>query len=186
MAPLITLALSSGPLGNIAWTLGPLSLVAAAGIAVFKYRLYDIDVVINKTVVFGALAAFITAVYAGIVVGIGPVIGQGSKPNLGLSILATAVVAVAFQPVRERVQRLANRLVYGRRGWSEGQSRPFRGPAGASPSRSTRPESGRQRRRAHRSVEGVGGLLLRSSPPPSAKWHPAEAGAPSYAWVGEG
>ena len=39
----------------------------------------------------------------------------GSRPNLALSILATAVVAVAFQPVRERVQRLANRLVFGKR-----------------------------------------------------------------------
>src|SRR6266571_2519585 len=88
----------------------------AIGIAVLKYRLYDIDVVINKTVVFGGLAAFITAVYVGIVVGIGAAIGQGtSKPNLGLSILATAVVAVAFQPVRERIQRFANRLVYGKR-----------------------------------------------------------------------
>jgi signal transduction histidine kinase len=88
----------------------------AIGVAVLKYRLYDIDVVINKTVVFGALAAFITAVYVAIVVGIGAAIGQGtSKGNLGLSILATAVVAVAFQPVRERVQRFANRLVYGKR-----------------------------------------------------------------------
>jgi len=59
-------------------------------IAVLRYRLYDVDVVINKTVVFGALAAFITAVYVGIVVGIGAAIGQGSKPNLALSILATA------------------------------------------------------------------------------------------------
>src|SRR5205823_13295978 len=78
--------------------------------------LYDIEIVINKTFVFGALAAFITAVYVGIVVGIGALLGQGaSKPNLGLSIVATAVVAVAFQPVRERVQRFANRLVYGKR-----------------------------------------------------------------------
>jgi signal transduction histidine kinase len=92
----------------------PLIPIGAA-IGIFKYRLYDIDVVINKTVVFGALAAFITAVYVGIVVGIGAAIGQGSKPNLGLSILATGVVAVAFQPVRERVQRFANRLVYGHR-----------------------------------------------------------------------
>src|SRR5205823_3268633 len=84
-------------------------LPVAVGVAILKYRLYDIDVVINKTVVFGALAGFITAVYVGIVVGIGAAIGQGSKPNLGLSILATAVVAVAFQPVRERVQRFANR-----------------------------------------------------------------------------
>ncbi|MDP8956372.1 MAG: GAF domain-containing sensor histidine kinase [Actinomycetota bacterium] len=83
--------------------------------AVLKYRLYDIDVVINKAVVYGALAMFITAVYVGIVVGIGTIIGQGDRPNLGLSILATAVVAMAFQPVRERVERFANRLVYGKR-----------------------------------------------------------------------
>jgi signal transduction histidine kinase len=97
-------------------TLVPLVAVAA-GFAILKYRLYDIDVVINKTVVFGALAAFITVVYVGIVVGVGALIGHGSssKPNLGLSILATAVVAVAFQPVREWIQRFANRLVYGKR-----------------------------------------------------------------------
>ncbi|HEX8099109.1 MAG TPA: GAF domain-containing sensor histidine kinase [Actinomycetota bacterium] len=87
----------------------------AIAFSVVKYRLYDIDVVINKTVVYGALAAFITLVYVGIVVGIGTVIGQGDRPNLALSILATAVVAVAFQPVRDRVQRFANHLVYGKR-----------------------------------------------------------------------
>jgi signal transduction histidine kinase len=87
----------------------------SAGVAVLKYRLYDIDVVINKTLVYGALAAFLTAVYVAIVVGIGATVGTGGEPNLGLSILATAVVAVAFQPVRERAQRLANRLVYGER-----------------------------------------------------------------------
>ena len=87
----------------------------ATAIAIFKYRLYDIDVVIRKTVVFGALAVFITAVYVGIVVGIGTAIGTRGEPSVGLSILATAVVAVAFQPVRERVQRVANRLVYGER-----------------------------------------------------------------------
>jgi len=71
--------------------------------------------VIRKTVVFGALAAFITLVYVGVVVGIGTLVGRGGEPNVGLSIAATAIVAVAFQPVRERVQRFANRLVYGKR-----------------------------------------------------------------------
>ena len=85
----------------------------AIGIAVLKYRLYDIDVVINKTVVFGALAAFITVVYVAIVLGAGRLVG--SDRNALLSIVATAVVATAFQPVRERVQRFANRLVYGKR-----------------------------------------------------------------------
>ena len=87
----------------------------ASAVAIFKYRLYDIDVVISRTLVYGTLAVFITAVYIGIAVGIGALIGGGGKPNLGLSILATAIVAVGFQPVRERVQRVANRLVYGKR-----------------------------------------------------------------------
>jgi len=87
----------------------------AIGVAILRHRLYGIDVVINKALVFGTLAAFITAVYVGIVVGIGALAGRGDRPNLGLSILATAVVAVAFAPVRERVQRFANRVVYGAR-----------------------------------------------------------------------
>ncbi|MGQ0668529.1 MAG: ATP-binding protein, partial [Actinomycetota bacterium] len=87
----------------------------AAGIAILKYRLYDIDVVISKTLVYGGLVTFITVVYVAIVVGIGTLVGTRDEPNLGLSIAATAVVAVAFQPVRERVRHLANRLVYGKR-----------------------------------------------------------------------
>src|SRR5207244_12752885 len=90
-------------------------LPVSIAIAVLRYRLYDIDVVINRTLVYGALAAFITAVYVGVVVGIGTLVGSGSRPNLALSIVATAIVAVAFQPVRESVQRFANRLVYGER-----------------------------------------------------------------------
>ena len=91
------------------------AIPASAALAILKYRLYDIDVVINRTLVYGALAAFITAVYVGIVVGVGSVVGSGGQPNLVLSIVATAIVAVAFQPVRERLQKIANRLVYGKR-----------------------------------------------------------------------
>ena len=90
-------------------------LPVAIGIAVLKYRLYDIDIIISRTLVYGSLAVFISAVYVGIAVGIGTLIGSGGKPNLALSIVATAIVAVGFQPVRERVQRVANRLVYGKR-----------------------------------------------------------------------
>ncbi len=87
----------------------------AAGIAILKYHLYGIDVVISKTIVYGSLAAFITVAYVVIVAGIGSLAGSGSRPNPGLSILATAVVAVAFQPLRERMRRVANRVVYGKR-----------------------------------------------------------------------
>ena len=98
-------------LASLSFFLIPVSI----GIAILKHRLFDIDVVINKALVYGSLAAFITAVYVAIVAGVGTALGSGEKPNLALSIVATAVVAVAFQPVRERVQRLANRLVYGKR-----------------------------------------------------------------------
>jgi signal transduction histidine kinase len=78
-------------------------------------KIHDIDAVTNKAIVFGALAAFITGVYVAIVVGFGEAIGTSAKPNLGLSILATALVALAYRPARARIQRLANRIVYGPR-----------------------------------------------------------------------
>jgi signal transduction histidine kinase len=101
----------SGPAAVFA-LLTPL-IPIAAGLAILRYHLYDIDVVISKTVVFGLLAAFITAVYVAIVVGIGGLTGDTSRSTL--SIAATVVVAVLFQPVRVRARRLANRLVYGER-----------------------------------------------------------------------
>ncbi len=102
-------------LNNAFISVGVAAVPVAIGIAVFRYRLYDIDIVINKTLVYGSLAVFITGVYVAIVVGIGSFAQQLASPNLLLSLVATAVVAVAFHPVRERVQRLANLLVFGRR-----------------------------------------------------------------------
>jgi signal transduction histidine kinase len=98
---------------NVLFAVMLLSLPAATTVAIFKYRLYDIDVVINKTVVYAALAAFVTVVYVGIVVGIGSLVG--SRGNALLTILATAIIALAFQPARVRARHLANRLVYGNR-----------------------------------------------------------------------
>ena len=96
-------------LNNLAF----LCLFAAIAIAVLKYRLYDIDLVISKAVLYGSLAVFITAVYAALVVGIGTLVGNRRSPLL--TALAAAVVAVAFQPARQWAGRLANRVVYGRR-----------------------------------------------------------------------
>jgi signal transduction histidine kinase len=93
--------------------LGLAGVPVAIGISILKYRLYDIDVVINKAVVYGTLAAFITIVYVAIVVGIGALVESGG--NAVLSAVAAAVIAVAFQPARRRAQRLANRVVYGDR-----------------------------------------------------------------------
>jgi signal transduction histidine kinase len=98
---------------GIAFNVAALCANAAIAIAVLKYRLYDIDLVISKALQYGALAVFITAVYAVLVAGVGA--GVGDQHSVWLSALAAAVVAVAFQPVRQLAARLASRAVYGRR-----------------------------------------------------------------------
>jgi signal transduction histidine kinase len=90
-----------------------LFLFSAIAIAILKYRLYEIDVVIGRAVVYGLLAVFITVVYAGVVVGVGTLVGDRGSPLL--SAAAAAVIAIAFQPMRERSRRLAGRVVYGKR-----------------------------------------------------------------------
>jgi len=97
--------------GQVLFDLALVFLYLAIGIAILKYRLYEIDVLINRAVVYGGLAAFITAVYVLLVAVIGAFVGASE----GLALVATAIVAVAFQPVRARAQGIANRLVYGKR-----------------------------------------------------------------------
>jgi signal transduction histidine kinase len=80
----------------------------AAGIAILRYHLYDIDLVLSKTLVFGLLAAFITVVYVAVVAALGSITGAGS-------LLATVIVAVLFQPASVWARRVANRLVFGER-----------------------------------------------------------------------
>ena len=106
---IVTGSVVAGVLQNLA----ALCLYAAIGIAVLKYRLYEIDIVISKAVLYGSLAVFITAVYAGLVAGVGTLAGNRHSPLL--SALAATVVAIAFQPARQWAGRLANRVVYGRR-----------------------------------------------------------------------
>jgi signal transduction histidine kinase len=87
-------------------------LPVAVGVAILKYRLYDIDLVINKSLVYAILAGFITVVFLTLVVGVGTIVGDRST---FLAAVAAAVVALVFQPVRRWAQHLANRLVYGER-----------------------------------------------------------------------
>lgn len=82
----------------------------ACGVAILKYRLYDLDLVIRKTVVVGSMALFITLIYA-LVVGLGSQLFDSSV----LSFVAAALLALGFQPARDRARKLADRLVYGER-----------------------------------------------------------------------
>jgi signal transduction histidine kinase len=108
-----TLGIYNDTVDTILAAVSFLSIPVSAGIGILKYRLFDVDVVISKTVLFAVLIALITALYVGIVVGIGALVG--SRGNLLLSILATALIALLFHPLRERARRFANRLVYGKR-----------------------------------------------------------------------
>lgn len=103
--------LIEAPVVSVLVSISLVFLYLAIGIAMLKHNLYDIDLIINKTITYGAIAAFITAIYVIVVVVIGAFIGVTE----GVSLLATAVVAVAFQPIRRRAQQFANRLVYGER-----------------------------------------------------------------------
>jgi signal transduction histidine kinase len=98
-----------------AFFFGVLLVPTSVAIAVLRYRLHDIDVVISRALVFAVLAAFVTAVYVAVVVGVGSLLSSGGRPSAALSIAATAITAVAFQPVRDRARRLAVRAVYGHR-----------------------------------------------------------------------
>src|SRR5215216_5377593 len=82
-------------------------------IAIVRYHLYDIDVVINRTLVYGALSACVVGIYVLAVVALGIVFQ--ARGNLAVSLLATGFVAVLFQPLRMRLQRGVNRLMYGER-----------------------------------------------------------------------
>jgi hypothetical protein len=90
-----------------------IAVPGSCAIAILKHGLYELDVVISKTVVYALLAAFFTGAYLAIVVGIGTAIG--SSRNSFLTVLAAATIAVAFNPVRDRAKRFANRIVYGER-----------------------------------------------------------------------
>lgn len=102
-------ALLSGSLVALA---GPL-LPIAVGIAILRHRLYDIDLIINRTLVYGALTACVAGLYVLVVGYLGTLFR--TSDNLLISLVATGVVAALFQPLRERLQRGVNRLLYGDR-----------------------------------------------------------------------
>ena len=102
-----------GDLGPFVSTLVIANIGVSIGIAITRYGLYNIDLVVSRSFTYGALAAFIAGVYVAVVVGLGTVAGGDS--SFALSIAATVLVAFLFQPVRRRVERWANRLVYGKR-----------------------------------------------------------------------
>lgn len=89
------------------------AIPASVGVAVLRHNLYDIDLVISRTLVYATLTVAVIGLYV-VTVGYLSAVIQ-TRGNVGVSLIATGIVAVAFSPLRERLQRAANRLVYGDR-----------------------------------------------------------------------
>jgi signal transduction histidine kinase len=102
-------------LAAVVFPIAVVSVPIAASVAILKEDLYDFDPMVAKSIGFGLLVTAITALYLGLVVGIGALASTAANANVAVSVLAAAVVALAAQPARARLQRLADRVVYGPR-----------------------------------------------------------------------
>jgi signal transduction histidine kinase len=110
-------------LGAFAWDVSPffqifpaaslLALPAGITIAVLKYRLYDLDVVVNRAAVYLVLTLAVVGAYVLAVGLVGSYVSR--RGDFVVSLVVTGLVAICFQPLRERVQRVVNRLMYGER-----------------------------------------------------------------------
>jgi hypothetical protein len=96
-------------LGNLPWVM-VIALPVSVGIAVLRYRLYDIDRLINRTLVYGSLTAILGLGYAGAVLVLGQVFGgvRGNPPSWAVAGATLAMVAL-FRPVQRRIQALVDR-----------------------------------------------------------------------------
>jgi signal transduction histidine kinase len=97
----------------VLWFLAVVAFPAAAGIAIVRHRLFDVDLLINRTLVYGALTTCVVALYAFFVGALSLLFQSSGSPVI--SLVATGLLAVLFQPLRERLQRGVDRLLYGAR-----------------------------------------------------------------------
>jgi signal transduction histidine kinase len=113
-ASLLFAAVASGPFNDasfVAAMIGLIGIPLSIGIAMLRYRLYDIDLVVNRTIVYAALSGTVVALYILIVGAAGALFQR--RVSLGPALVATGLVAVAFQPLRSRLQLIVDRLMYG-------------------------------------------------------------------------
>ncbi|HEY7342390.1 MAG TPA: hypothetical protein VH591_16060 [Ktedonobacterales bacterium] len=125
LAVIITLSVifipDGSPFSNVTFALGIVMLPIGAGIGVLRYRLFDIDVIINRTLVYGLLTAVLAGVYFLGVVGVQSLVNvvsgralagsQGSQSPV-LIVITTLLIAALFQPLRRRFQQFIDRRFY--------------------------------------------------------------------------
>jgi signal transduction histidine kinase len=100
-------------LGFTVYVVAILLIPISIAFAILKYRLWDIDIIINRTLVYSGLSASVVGLYALLVVGLGSFLQADG--NFVTSLVAAGMVAVLFAPLRVRLQRSVNRLMYGER-----------------------------------------------------------------------
>lgn len=117
------LAVPLGIVGALLWGVVPgvgvlpalafLLLPAGIAVAVLKYRLYELDLVVNRTAVYAVMTVCVVVGYVTAVGLVGALLSP--RGDLVVSLVVTGIVAVSFQPLRARVQRFVNRVMYGER-----------------------------------------------------------------------
>jgi hypothetical protein len=117
-------ALEGSMVGAVLFLVGFLAIPTAMGIAIFRYRLYDIDILINRTLVYGALTALLAAGYFATIMalqGIGSLVFQApfrafqGQESVLATVAATLVIAALFNPLRRRIQAFIDRRFYSRK-----------------------------------------------------------------------
>ena len=101
--------MEQGPLGSILWGAAPVALAAAVAVAVLRYRLYEIDRLVNRTLVYGLVTALLAGVYAAGVFLLGGLLDPATGDSALAVAASTLAVAALFQPARRRVQAAVDR-----------------------------------------------------------------------------
>jgi hypothetical protein len=94
-----------------------ISIPVGVGIAILRYRLWDIDTLINRALVYGTLTALLAGVYIGLILGLESLVGlfTGQTPQPVVIVVSTLAIAALFQPLRRRIQNFIDRRFYRRK-----------------------------------------------------------------------
>jgi hypothetical protein len=109
--------MNNDAIGNLVWAIAFDSLAVATTVAILRYRLYDIDVLINRTLVYGALTALLTGVFVSLVVVSREVVEifTGQRQSELAIVASTLAIAALFNPLRRRIQDFIDRRFYRRK-----------------------------------------------------------------------